>query len=120
MVSYVCTCGDEYYRVKKRVTVDKRLSGMEYAQAGIIYEPACEFLVSYETIVAELAADGWLTVYALFSATTRKHLSRWGRLHGVDYYTLKRLYEQEKSLNIYTGEKRDIPALMIRTIGQRL
>lgn len=120
MVSYICTCGDEYYRVRKRVTVDKRLSGMEYAQAGIIYEPACEFLVSYETIVAELTADGWLTVYGLFSATTRKHLSRWGRLHGVDYGILKRLYEREKSMNIYSGEERDIPVLMIRTIGQRL
>ena len=120
MVSYVCTCGDEYYSVRKRVTVDKRLSGMEYAQAGIIYEPACEFLVSYETIVAELTADGWLTVYGLFSATTRKHLSKWGRFHGVYYATLKRLYEQGKSRNIYTGEEREAPNNMIRTIGQRL
>lgn len=120
MVSYICSCGSDYYRTKKRVTVDKRLPGMEYAQVGILYEPACEFLVSYETLVAELTSDGWVTVYGLFSATTRKHLSRWGRLHGIGYYTLKRLYEKSKTMNIYTGEERDAPSVMIRTIGQRL
>lgn len=117
MVSYIAHCRSDYYQCNKRVFVDKRLPGMEYSQAGILYEPAAEFLVSYETIVAELTADGWVHVYCIPSRSTAKHIGKWGRLHNLDYFFLKDLYLRNREYNIYTLEYRDAIPAMIRTIG---
>jgi len=120
MVSYIAHCGDQYYRYNRRVFVDKRLPNMEYAQAGILLEPGAELLVSYETIVAEKDALGWLHVYGLFSASTRKHLGCWGKRIGVPYHVLKGLYENALDYNVYTGEFRKALDAPIRTIGVKV
>lgn len=117
MVSYIAHTSNGYFSKDVRVFVDKRLPGMEYAQAGILYEPAAEFLVSYETIVAEITADRWVHVYGLFSATTRKHLARWGRIHGLSYSELKWAYENGSEINVQTGRVRKAPYVPARTIG---
>ena len=117
MVSYIAKTSHGVFEELRRVYVDKRLPGMEYAQAGILYEPAAEFLVSYETIVAELTANGWIHVYGLFSATTRKHLGRWGKMHGLSYQEIKSLYEGDKEYNIYTHQYRPAEFVHARTIG---
>ena len=117
MVSYIAHCRSDYYQYDKRVFVDKRLPGMEYAQAGILYEPAAEFLISYETIVAEISADGWIHIYCIPSRSTAKHIGKWGKLHNVDYFFLKDLYLRNREYNIYTLEYRDAVPGMIRTIG---
>lgn len=117
MVSYLAKTSHGVFEHIKRVWVDKRLPGMEYAQAGILYEPGSEFLVSYETIVAELTADGWVHVYGLFSTTTRKHLGRWGKMHGLSYQEIKSLYDGDIEYNIYSHQKRKAVPVPARTIG---
>ena len=117
MISYIAHCRSDYYLYDRRVFIDKRLPGMEYAQAGILYEPWGEMLVSYETIVAELTSDGWIKVYAMPSRTTGKHLAKWGRMHGVDYYTLKNCFDSGLDFNIYDKKTRKTDNATIRTIG---
>lgn len=117
MVSYIAKTSHGAFEELRRVYVDKRLPGMEYAQAGILYEPAAEFLVSYETIVAELSANGWVHVYGLFSTTTRKHLGRWAKLHGLTYSDVKKMYDTEHEYNIYTKQQRPAVFVPARTIG---
>lgn len=120
MVSYVAHTSNGIFYEDRKVFVDKRLPGMEYAQAGIILEPGAEFLVSYDTIAAEKTADGWIHIYGLFSATTRKHIGRWGKRIGVSYGLLKSLYEDNKEYNVYTGEYRDATNAPVRTVGGKL
>lgn len=64
-------------------------------------------LYSYTTRVAEVR-DGWVRINGLYSMTTRKHISWFMRELGLDYQTAKRLYEDDKEMNIYTGEVRDL------------
>lgn len=64
-------------------------------------------LYSYTTRVAEVQ-NGWLRIKGLYSMTTRKHISWFMRELGFDYQTAKRLYEDDKEMNIYTGEVRDL------------
>ncbi len=84
----------------------KVLKAMPYAQAHIrICEDGTIHLFSYETLVAEIDADGWLRVYGLYSATTRKHISAFMREYTpCDYYTAKHIYETDMVINIHTGE----------------
>jgi hypothetical protein len=60
--------------------------------------------------VAHITADGWLTIYGLYSATTRKHISAFMReyAHPCDYYTAKQIYQDKKMINIHTGEVVDL------------
>lgn len=120
MVSYIASCGNEYYRTKKRVFVDKRLPGMEHAQAGLLFEPCAEFLVSYETVVAECTSDGWIHVYAIPSRTTAKHLGKWGKQFGIGFSTLSELYGLQQELNRYTGKRRKAEYVPARQIGQKI
>ena len=117
MVSYLAKTSHGIFERIKRVYVDKRLPGMEYAQAGILYEPGAEFLVSYETIVAELTADGWVHIYGLFSTKTRKHLGKWAKMHGLTYYDVKIMYDTSHDYNIYTKQQRPTEFVPARTIG---
>ena len=84
----------------------KALVKMPYAQAHINrYDNGEITLVSYVTTVAAIDKDGWLTVYGLYSNTTRHHLSAFAaECCGTDYYTLKRCYQQNVAYNIYTKE----------------
>lgn len=120
MVSYIASCGDEYYRVRKRVFVDKRLPDMEHAQAGLLFEPGAEFLVSYETIVAECNAEGWIHVYCIPSRTTAKHIGKWGKRFGVSFSTLSECYGLQQEINRYTGKRRKAVYVPVRQIGQRI
>lgn len=89
----------------------KKLTTMPYAQAHIeIHEDGSVYLFSYVTLVAHITADGWLTVYGLHSATTRKHISAFMREYAkpCDYYTAKLCYTDNKMINIHTGEVMDL------------
>ena len=120
MVSYIAHTSNGIFAQDKRVYVDRRLPGMEYAQAGIIHEPGAELLVSYETVVAEKRADGWIHIYGLFSASTRKHLSKWGKLHNIPYNFIKDLYEKGLEYNIETGEVQKAEKLPAQLIGVKV
>lgn len=121
MKQYVAHCQSGYYGYDREVTVSRRLGRMPYAQAGIIDRPNGTMLVSYETIVAEII-DGWMHVYGLFSATTRKHIGAY--LHEVAprlcYQDARRCYEDDLEMNVETGEVRPAAQGMIQTIGIRV
>lgn len=94
----------------KNITI-KKLSAMPYAQAHIeIHEDGSVSLFSYVTLVAHITVDGWLTVYGLYSMTTRKHISAFMREYAkpCDYYTAKAIYNDDKMINIHTGEVMDL------------
>lgn len=80
------------------------LKKMPYAQAHIAhYDDGAVALVSYATTVAAIDRDGWLTVYGLYSATTRKHLSAFAaECCDTDYHTLKTCYVDGLLYNIRT------------------
>ena len=82
------------------------LTAMPYAQATIRkHDDGTIVLISYETPVAYIEADGRLYIRGLYSATTRRHLSAFASEYcGTDYYTLKRCYEQNLAYNIHTKE----------------
>ena len=76
----------------------------KYAQAHMEPIPGGLALYSYTTKVAEVV-DGWLTIHGLYSMTTRRHIGWFMRELGkFDYQLAKRLYEDNKMFNIYTGE----------------
>ena len=85
----------------------KKLAKMPYAQAHVeILHDGTIILVSYKTRVAQILPNGWLTVYGLYSMTTRRHISAFMSEYGngCDYATAKMIYTNNMSLNIYTGE----------------
>ena len=54
----------------------KKLKFMPYAQAQVIqFDDGSVSLISYTTSVAHISANGFLTVYGLYSMTTRRHIS---------------------------------------------
>ena len=86
--------------------IEKKLSAMPYAQAKVnllsgFYHNE---LISYETTVAAVRG-GWLYIYGLYSATTRKHIGAYVREYAnISYQTAKDLYQKKMKYNIYTGE----------------
>lgn len=78
MTSYTAHCVYGYYGKDVRVTVDRWLENMPYAQAGIrdymFDDGPYSVLVSYETDAAWIDGEGRLTVTGLYSMSTRKHI----------------------------------------------
>ena len=92
------------------VWVDKRLSLMPYAQAGIVHGNDGTHLISYATRVVTIDKQGWMTCTGTYSATTRKHIGAFLKEcgNGASYYDAKFCYENDSAYNIYTGEVRKI------------
>lgn len=88
------------------MTTIKKLTALPYAHAHVeISEDGTITLFSYVTRVAEIDSDGFLTVYGLYSMTTRKHISAFVREYTpFDYQGAKACYEDNYKINIYTGE----------------
>lgn len=82
------------------------LTAMPYAQATIHkHDDGTIVLISYQTPVAYIEANGDLCIRGLYSATTRKHIGAFVREYAnLDYQTAKRIYEDGYAYNIYTGE----------------
>jgi hypothetical protein len=84
----------------------KKLNAMPYAQAHIeIDECGNSYLFSYTTLVAQIE-EGWLTVFGLYSQTTRRHIGAYmAEMTGyLNYYNAKEAYEGNYKLNVETGE----------------
>lgn len=86
--------------------MEKRLNAMPYAQAkvkllsGFFHNE----LISYKTTVAAIRG-GWLYIYGLHSATTRKHIGAYVKEYAnINYQFAKDLYKKKMKYNIYTGE----------------
>lgn len=88
-------------------TVTKKLSRYPYGNAKVrLWDDGSKSLISYTTTVLEIDKDGWLIVYGLYSATTRKHIAAFVNefVSGLHYYDIKQCYTNNYKLNIYTGE----------------
>lgn len=84
----------------------KKLNAMPYAQAHIeVCENGDSYLFSYTTLVAKIEND-FLTVYGLYSQTTRKHIGAYVKemTDTLDYKAAKAAYEGNYSINYKTGE----------------
>lgn len=78
------------------------------AQARInYYTDGTVALQSYNTIVVEVR-EGWVKINGLYSATTRKHIGWFAKMLNLTYQDLKRLYEDNKMYNVYSGEIKDM------------
>lgn len=89
----------------------KKLNAMPYAQAHVtVFDSGRVVLTSYSTDVAEISADGWLTIHGLYSMTTRKHISAFAREYANihDFQTVKVLVNNHLMMDINTGEVRDV------------
>ena len=90
--------------------VINKLAKMPYAQAHVEkFDDGSIYLFSYTTCVAEIDKDGFLTIFGLYSMTTRKHISAFmSEYTPNDYKTAKAAYDGNYRYNIYTGEIEDI------------
>lgn len=85
----------------------KKLSSMPYAQAHVEISPNGTIaLFSYTTMVCQVDTDGFVLVTGLYSMTTRKHISAFAKeyLSPLNYYDLKRAYQERYVINYQTGE----------------
>lgn len=87
-----------------------KLSTMPYAQATVIlHTDGSITLRSYVTDTACITADGWLIIFGLYSATTRRHIGAFVKEYaGLDYKTARTIYENRLLYNIHTGEVKGI------------
>ena len=123
MCKYTCHCVQGVYEYWSRVEVDKRLAGCESGQCGIILETGCERLVSYDVIVAEKDAQGWVKVFACPSRTTAKHLGIWGRSFNMPYRQLTDLCYRRMEYNVYSHKERSAtynPQEPLQVVGIRI
>ena len=89
------------------VCYDRALREMPYAQCGVnVYKDGRIDFISYTTRVITIDADGWLEITGTYSATTRKQIGRFLREYAplMNYQMVKKAYEDEMTINIYTGE----------------
>lgn len=90
----------------------RKLSAMPYANAHVEIDDNNNIhLFSYVTRVATITNDGWLTIYGLYSMTTRKHIGAFMKEYVIypngnrgDYQLAKQIYNDNHSFNIETGE----------------
>lgn len=86
------------------MTIEK-IRGHESASVKVIkYDDGGEALVSYSTTVITIDAEGWISVSGLYSRTTIKHIGWFMRERGLTYQTAKTLYNDNMTMNRYTGE----------------
>ena len=88
------------------MTVDRPLSAMPTAKAGVDICPGGTRLISYSTVIINITPDGWLTCTGTYSQTTRKHITAFIREYAprLSYYDAKHAYEDHHKININTGE----------------
>lgn len=84
----------------------KKLSAMPYAQAHVeICEDGSVYLFSYVTCVAMVDADGWLTIFGLYSQTTKRHIGCFmAEYVGLDFQAAKMMYANGYKYSLHTGE----------------
>lgn len=84
----------------------KKLNAMPYAQAHIeVDDCGNSYLFSYTTLVAQIE-EGYLTVFGLYSQTTRRHIGAYVK-EMTPYFTYanaKAAYEGNYSIHIENGD----------------
>lgn len=74
----------------------------------VLYPDGDIALISYNTMAAYCTSDGWVRVFGLWSATTRRHIGWFMKELGLDYQTAKCIYENGFTINRFTGEVQNI------------
>lgn len=88
---------------------DRALREMPCAQCGVNFtDDGHTVFISYTTPVIYIDRDGWLICTGTYSATTRKQIGRFLREYAplMTYQMVKKVYEDEMTINIHTGEIR--------------
>lgn len=70
----------------------RQLKNHPYANAKLLETENGTILVSYYTVVAQIAS-GKAYCYGLYSPTTRKHISAFAKEYGLDYSVFKKVFE---------------------------
>ena len=98
----------EEHKIRNEVhKMKKVLKEMPYAQAKVITTPDNNIMLqSYSTIVATIDNEGWLTIYGLYSMTTRKHIKAFCKEYCgfSDFSLIKTLATKHWEMDIHTGE----------------
>jgi hypothetical protein len=90
---------------RKELIQMKKFNSHPYANCGVHETENGIALQSYNTIVATIDNDGWLKIYGLYSATTKRHIGWFVKeFANLTYQTAKRLYTDGYRYNIHTGE----------------
>lgn len=86
--------------------MERKLKKMPYAQATVkVDDYGAITLISYTTEVITIDPQGWLTCTGTYSQTTRKHISAFmSEYTKLTYKDAKDAYENNYTINIYTGE----------------
>lgn len=85
----------------------KKLKEHKSAQCHVAQYNNKEYLVSYTTdVLITNYNTNIMEVTGLYSMTTRRHISWYlmERFPHIDYYTVKKAYQENKYVNIITGE----------------
>ena len=92
----------------KKIESISRLAYCPYGKTNAVkYTDGTIKLTSYETDVAFLTPDGWLTIKGLYSTTTRRHIMAFLKEYAptVAYFdTVKSLVTNGYKIDINTGE----------------
>lgn len=90
------------------------LKFMPHGQAQVkIYEDGTKILQSYQTDVARITSDGWLSVTNMQSKTTGRHITAFIKEYAPmvgdqPYQTAKALFLGKFEMDINTGEVQDL------------
>lgn len=97
-----------YTGTRYEVKCDAPLTGHPFASAGVKFDEHGTHLYSYAAKVATISPSGWLRVYGLYSATTRKHIGYFLSEYACGtYYSVARVcYYSNQEYNYRTGEYR--------------
>ncbi len=111
-MTYKAKVGNGYYMRIVEVEVDARLTLMPYAQCGVRFDNlgGIQF-ISYNTEVINIDPMGWLTCSGVYSMSTRKQIGKFLAEYAprITFKDVKKCYEDNKAINIYTGEIADLP-----------
>lgn len=99
-----------YTGTRYEVKCDAPLTGHPFASAGVKFDEHGTHLYSYTTHVATIDPDGWLHVYGLYSATTRKHIGYFLKEYacGTYYSVARTCYDTNQEYNYRTGKYRSL------------
>jgi hypothetical protein len=83
----------------------KKLQAIPYGQCFVeIVDEKNFYLWSYRTLVVKVE-NNFVTVNGLYSATTRRHIGAFAKEYlNMGYQEIKRLYQENISLDYTTGE----------------
>ena len=96
--------------IVKTVSYDKNLMYCPTGSCGVVFDAHGTNLVSYTTTVINIDNNGFLYCFGTYLRTTIKHIIAFLKEYAptITYYDAKMCYQNDKVINIFTGEVLDI------------